>query len=838
MASDDLLFDVAAALADGRAVDWEAAAASLTSNEDRLLLDELRFIARVASPVSGDSSGIIRSAFPEGAELSVASSQTCSPGDSWGPLEIIEHVGGGTFGDVYRAWDRRLDREVALKILRRKERDDPSHPSTVIQEGRLLARLRHPNIVTVYGAERVDGQVGVWMEFVDGKTLEEELREHGPFDVERVITIGIELSDALSTVHRTGLIHRDVKAQNVLCGRDGRLVLTDFGAGGELEEETGEQTREPAGTPVCVAPEVLAGQPATPRTDVYSLAVLLYHLVTGTYPVFGRSLKEVREAHALGVRTPLDVARPDLRPGFVRVIERALDPSPENRHESPYALGAELASLASGRTVDSAGNVVSASRMWKNLAIAAALTVAAGFGSVLLWTSEAPTIAVLPFKNLSDDPNDEYFADGLTDEIIRNLSVIDGLEVRSRTSSFAFKGKPRNVRDVGQQLTANLVMEGSILRSGERLRINAQLVRVADDRPLWSQRFDRQLKDVFAIQDEISRAIVNELRLTLGRGQRRYNTNLPAYDAYLKARALVRNHGPAEARIAAGLFNQVIAKDPGFAPAYAGLADAWAAMSINRADGAVPPDEAFAVMKPAAQRALQLDPLLAEAHAAMGVVLSRDWKWAEAEAAFRRAIGLNGNLSPIHLNFVRSTLWPQGKVEESVRHLRAALRGDPLSVDLQAMLAYVLISAKQYQESIELGRRIVPSAAAANDGLNHPRQQLARALFQNDERTEAIRRYEQLGSGTDNFRGYAYAVVGRRAEAEATAARRSDFPAALVLIHAGLGNMRQAFDALERMAAERDPRVGIYLTYPELSALHSDPRMEALRMKLGLSKQP
>lgn len=250
--------------------------------------------------------------------------------------------------------------------------------------------------------------------------------------------------------------------------------------------------------------------------------------------------------------------------------------------------------------------------------------------------------------------------------------------------------------------------------------------------------------------------------------------------------------------------------------------------------GAVPPDEAFAVMKPAAQRALELDPLLAEAHAAMGVVLSRDWKWADAEAAFRQALELNGNLSSIHMNFVRSALWPQGKVEESVSQLRAALRRDPLSVNLQAMLAYVLISAKRYRESIELGRRIVTSEPAANDGLNHARQQLARALFQNGERDEAIRRYEQLGSGTDNHRGYSYAIAGRRAEAEAAAVRRKDFPGALVLIHAGLGNTGQAFDALERMAAEKDPRVGIYLTYPELALLHTDPRMGALRRKLGL----
>lgn len=834
MASDNPLFDVAAALADGKPVDWAAAAQAIASDDDRRLLAELRFIAGIARTTAADPADAAPNAAPNSETSSSGVPGTLSAGDSWGPLEILQHVGRGTFGSVYRAWDSRLDREVALKILRRREREHGAHASTVIQEGRLLARVRHPNIVTVYGAERIGGQVGVWMEFVHGKTLEEELREQGPFDVDRVIRIGIDLSGALSTVHRAGLIHRDVKAQNVLCDRGGRLVLTDFGAGCEVEDEADEQTSELAGTPVCVAPEVLAGQPATPRADVYSLGVLLYHVVTGTYPVFGRSLNEMREAHALGARTPLDVARPDLGPAFVGIVERALDPNPENRYESPDAMGAELAALLTpsvGERTAMAGE----RRRWRYAAIGAILVVAAGLGVARLWrTPETPTIAVLPFKNLSADPSDEYFVDGLTDEIIRNLSAIDGLDVRSRTSSFTFKDKPRNLRDVGEQLAANLVVEGSVLRSEGRLRVNAQLVRVVDDTPLWSERFDRELKDVFAIQDEISRSIVNELRLRLGQGQRRYSTNLEAYDAYLRARALIHVHGPAEARVAAGLFNQVIARDPAFAPAYAGLADAWATMSINRAVGAVSPGEAYAVMKPAAQRALQLDPLVAEAHAAMGVVLARDRKWADAEAAFRRAIALNGNISSIHRSFVSSTLFSQGKVEESLDVLRAALRRDPLSVDLQALLAYVLISAERYQESIEIGRRIVASERAANDGLNHARQQLARALFQIGERSEAIRRYEQLDDGTDNFRGYSYAVVGRRADAEAAAARRKDFPGALVLIHAGLGNTDLAFEALERFAAERDPRVGSYLTYPELSVLRAHPRMPALRRKLAL----
>ena len=337
MADDEPLLEVAAALADGTAVDWDSAARSINGEENRRLLAELRFIAEVARPASADSSNSVK----PGRRYSDA---RLSPGDFWGPLKIVEHVGRGSFGDLYRAWDRRLDREVALKILRHTDLDDPA--DAVIEEGRLLARVHHPNVVTVYGAERVDGRVGVWMEFVHGTTLEDQLAADGLFAVDRVALIGVELGRALGTIHRAGLIHRDVKARNVLCARDQRLVLTDFGAGCEFQDTTEAATRELTGTPLYVAPEVLAGQPASPSSDLYSLGVLLYHLVTGTYPVRGRTLEEIRDAHARLRRTPLGEARPDLPPAFVRAIERAIDSDPSRRYETADALASDLASLA------------------------------------------------------------------------------------------------------------------------------------------------------------------------------------------------------------------------------------------------------------------------------------------------------------------------------------------------------------------------------------------------------------------------------------------------------------------------------------------------------------
>ena len=441
---------------------------------------------------------------------------------------------------------------------------------------------------------------------------------------------------------------------------------------------------------------------------------------------------------------------------LARVIERAIDARPEQRYESADALCADLAALrprprivrlayAAGMTAatilvvvmgwEVAGRQVGSSRTPSVL-----LAGFAGLhpvGAVHVSPAERPIIAVLPLKNLSAEPDSEYFVDGLTDEIIRNLAVIEGLEVRSRTSSFAFKDKPRNLRDVGEQLGVNLVVEGSIMRSGSKLRINAQLVPIAGDVPLWAERFDRELKDVFVIQDEISRAIVNKLRLTLGRGQRRYETNLEAYELYLKGHALVVRRGTSNAQKAAELFEQVIERDPVFAPAYAGLADAYAFMSMEIQRGC-PSETALSRMRPAAVKALELDPLLAEAHAAMGLLHSRERDWENAQKSFQRAIQLNATLTRTYTNYVTSTLIPLGRVDEAARLLGEALRADPLSLDVRRELAMVQIIAGKYEDAIANLQRV----RAVDPDFPFADLFLARALTFAGRLPEALRVWE------------------------------------------------------------------------------------------------
>jgi TolB-like protein len=471
---------------------------------------------------------------------------------------------------------------------------------------------------------------------------------------------------------------------------------------------------------------------------------------------------------------------------------------------------------------------VDRAKRWRAFGVVAAGAIAVA--TVSLWwfaRQSAPIpIAVLPLVNLSQDASNEYFADGLTDEIIRNLSVLGGLAVRSQTSSFTFKGKPRDAREVGRQLDVEYILEGSVMRAAQQLRINVQLVRVRDDFPVWSGRYDRELTDIFAIQDEISRGIVNSLRLKLRRGRRHYETSVEAYDLYLRGRASSL-HAPLQAEDAAvASFEQAIAKDASFAPAYAQLARLRAYRSslfpLN-------PDDEMPKMRSAAQKAIELDPLSPEAHEALGMAYARDAQWRKSEESFQRSLELDPNRSETRYHFAVYLLWPLDRMNEALEQLRLAEKADPLSQVLQWSFAYVLPSAGRYDEAAH------HAELARNAAL------LGRALFLEGKTTEGIRILEKdvnFGEGrlpraeARGYLGFAYARTGRREEAERMAADTTPFIQAVIF--AGLGDKERALEAMERSAAVGPFRIGRQLMWPELALIRNDPRMHALRKGVGL----
>ena len=816
--NDDVaLTELAGAILDGSPIDW-ATADSDAAPEDRPVVRRLKSIAAIARAHHGGE--------PE----------------TWGSLRLLEPIGRGAFGDVYRAWDSRLDRQVALKLLAADPLSSNQLGASIIEEGRLLARVRHPNVVTIYGAERIDDRVGLWMEYLDGRTLHQLVVEDGrPFSSQEVAAIGQVLCGAVAAVHAAGLLHRDIKAQNVMMARDGRVVLMDFGSG---RDRSGTSEADLAGTPLYLAPEVLSGgSPPSVQSDIYSPGVLLFFLLTGTYPVTGADLATLRHGHERGERRSLKTVAPKVPRRLRLAVERAIDPRAKRRHESADALSADLAALiprprivrlasvagavvvvmlVAGLGWEAVGRRMGFSRMpsvlLKDFA-EFALGGAAGVSPV-----QQPVLAVLPFKNLSAEPDSEYFVDGLTSEIIRDLAVVQGLQVRSRTSSFALKDQPRDLRAIREQLGVNLIVEGSVLRSGAKLQVHAQLVQVAGDIPLWGDQFDRELEDVFAIQAEISRAIVTKLRLTLGRERQHYDAKMDAYDLYLRARALVDRRGMANAQQAAEMFAEVAVKDPTFAPAYAGLANAYAFMSFPYRGIAF--ERAYPIMRPAAVKALQLDPNLAEGHAAMGWVYSYEREWASAERAFQQSIRLDPSLTQTYTSYSISTLQALRKYDEALRLLQVASQNDPLSLDVQREIGEVQLFAGRYAEAVDTFQRVYQ----VDPGFPFVQTYLARALIYDGKVGQGLALLPEISPSL----AHAYVSTGRREEAERLAAEWKNYPFRLTIVSAVLGHTDRAIDALERAAMSEPHRMGRLLIEPELAALRDHPRVVALRKRFNL----
>jgi adenylate cyclase len=466
------------------------------------------------------------------------------------------------------------------------------------------------------------------------------------------------------------------------------------------------------------------------------------------------------------------------------------------------------------------------------MALAGFAVVLAATGWWLLHRKSPPiSIAVLPLENLGHEPANDYFADGLTDELIRNLSVIEGLEVRSRTSSFAWKGKSRDVQEAGRQLRAEYILEGSVLRDRQQLRINAQLIRVRDDFPLWSGRYDRELPDAVAIQDEISRGIVNGLRLKLGRGRRRYDVNADAYDLYLRARSLELRRGFTGLSNSVDAFSRVIAKDPSFAPAYAGLAAAHAARSGQFRSNF---GDEITRMRTAAEKAIQLDPLLPEAHAALGMAFARDGQWEICEKSFRHAISLDPNRSESHRDLAKFFFEPLGRGAEAIEQLRLAEKADPLAPDVHNLLSAALISAGRYDEAAQHCDKLPPDYWGKTECLGNVRLQQGRT-------NDAIRILEtpfngDVWKGSERWGalGAAYVRAGRSDDAEKLAAESPFNPFNQARIYAALGDKDRTFEALDRASMAGPFRIGRALTFPYYALLKGDPRLKALRKKVGL----
>ena len=568
-----------------------------------------------------------------------------SAGTRLGPYEILAPVGAGGMGEVYRARDPRLGREVAIKILRAK------YPDRLQREARAIAALNHPHICAIYDI----GPDYLVMEYVDGVPLK------GPLPHAEARRLATQIAQALEAAHARGITHRDLKPANILVTPSG-VKLLDFGLARLADPDDPDATASIAGavmgTPAYMSPEQARGEPADARSDIFSFGVVFYEMLSGRRPFSGGSAVAAMAAILHEEPRPLD-AEPELQ----AIVARCLRKSPRERFPSATEL---LVALELGETP----------------------------------APESQSIAVLPFANMSRDTDDEYFSDGLAEEIINSLTQIPGLKVIARTSAFAFKGRNEDIRKIAATLGVSNVLEGSVRRSANRLRITAQLIHAQDGTHLWSRRYDRELTDVFAVQDEIAAAIAAALEVRLSvqpAALRHYTPSLPAYEAYLKARHHSARNSPESLQRSRECYESAVMLDPGFALAYIGLAEHFLQLTFG---GLRSSHDAMPLVRAYARKALELDSLLPEAHAMLGAVAAvYEYRWKDAEQLFGVAMA-HAPISPqVHGYYGYFYLLPMGRPEDAVGELRRALAGDPINLMMRLLLADALRSAGNYEDS-------------------------------------------------------------------------------------------------------------------------------------------
>jgi len=853
--SEAALLALAESVADGSAIDWTAAQSAL-GPADRDVAQQLRVVAELATlhrtlPIDARAMPHALGARHQSAWPAIG---------RWAHLDLIERLGGGSFGDVYRAWDRHLEREVALKLLHAPESADRDPLSSrLVIEGRLLARLRHPNVVTVHGVAVHDGRVGLWMELIDGSTLEQLLATNGPMSAREAANIGIDLCRALAALHKAGLLHRDIKTQNVMREQGGRIVLMDFGTGRVADPARPHPLPDLAGTPLYLAPELFTGAAAGERTDLYSLGVLLYRLVTREFPVRAASVDELRRAHGERRVVRLRDARPDLPTAFVRVIDRAIAPNAGERYATAGELESDLA-----RALDVAPDAVltpssyEPPSRWRPsmfvtiaaLIVAVVMSVIASPSLPFRWRrttidlASIRSIAVLPLVNLSGDASQEYFVDGLTEALIDSLARVRALRVTSRTSVMPFKGTRKSLHELAAALNVDAVLEGSVTRAGDRVRISADLVHMGSERHVWVDSFDRDVRDVLELQAEVARSIAREVQIQLTPQEQAgfgvtHSSNASVQEAYLQGR-YYWNKGTEEGyEKALEYFRQATRLDPMFARAYAGQADVY-----NLLPGRMSPFIAYPLAKEAANRALAIDATLADAHTSLAFatfIFDHDWK--TAEASFARALETNPSYSTAHM-WYGDFLTAMGRFAEAERHYQTAEQLDPLSARLRATHGDAFFFQRRYDDAIREFR------ASLNIGDGDPSAMINltasyafKGMFAEADATLA--EWQKRFGATVNQRAVSGLVAAMKGDRDVaaktiegligTGAKLDVVADVMAYPYIHMADPDHAFVLLERAERARAPGLLWARVNPLFDPLRRDPRFAALLRRLHLA---
>jgi serine/threonine-protein kinase len=785
-------------------------------------------------------------------------------GKTLGRYHILEKLGEGGMGVVYRARDRNLGRDVAIKILPEGTLADSEARRRFRKEAEALSKLSHPNIETIHDFDTENGGDYMVVEFIPGVTLDERVAA-GPLPEKEILRLGEQLAEGLVAAHAQQILHRDMKCGNVRLTTDGRLKILDFGLAKLLEspdQQSGSDhgatetvmTQGLIGTVPYMPPEQLQGEPCDARSDLYSAGVVLYEMATGRRP-FEENLAATL-TDAILHRTPVvpRALNARLSPELERIIVKLLEKDPDVRYQSAQELLVDLRRLRTPTVAVPIAPPRSARGRWR-VAVAGAVVLLLVVLAVwfvgrrlakLPGSSATPRIdslAVLPLADLSGDPGQEYFADGMTEALIADLAKIKALKVISRTSIMRYKRTDKSLPRIAEELGVDAVVEGSVLRSGDRVRITAQLVEAATDRSMWTMTYERDLRDILALQREVARAIAGEIQIALTpeESARLAGGRLvdpAAHEAYLKGRYFWNQRTPEQLQRALDDFQRSIEIDPEYGLAYSGLADTYILLGNF---GVVEAESAYREAKAAATRALELDDTLAEAHTSLaGVLQDHEWNWSAAEREYQLALKLNANYATAR-HWYATLLHMIGRFEEAVEQIETARRLDPFSLRINSDVGLTNYYARRYDRAASAYRRTLeldPDFTPAHAGLGQVYEQ--QGLF--DQAVAELEKAKALKVGglENGSLGHAYARAGRLkqarqvlAELNRRARSESISPFEVALIHIGLGENEEALNWLETAYEERDFWIEHIKIDPRLDPLRPHPRFQELlrRMK-------
>jgi len=784
-------------------------------------------------------------------------------GQNFGHYLIEQKLGEGGMGVVYRARDEKLQRDVALKFLEALPTGSSASHERVLQEARAISALNHPNICTVYEVGEIDGKPYIAMEFVEGHPLSLEIPSNG-MPLEQVERYGMQLADALGHAHSRGIVHRDLKSANVMVMPQGRLKVLDFGISRRIEpgkggdgttrfDQSWESQHTFTGTLPYVAPEILKGEDGDARSDIWSLGVLLYEMASGRRPFRGNTAFELSAA-ILRERTPL--ITPPLPPILQSVIDRCLEKDPGQRYQSAGEVRAALEAATTSSRSHEYFSVLAAregqaqrAHLTRILALFALVVLAAGglgywyYGKARakakkVMVGAIQSIAVLPLENLSGDPSQDYFADGMTDALITELSQIKKLRVISRTSVMQFKHTQKSLQEIAQELNVDAVVEGTVVRSGDRVRISAKLFQANVEGALWADNFERKFTDVLALQSDVATAIARGIQVELSQPEAselaRSRTVIPdAYEAYLKGRYESSKRTPDGFRAALSFFRTATEKDPTFAAAYAGLAVTYMNLSNYQLS---PSAEVMPQALQEAEKSLQLDDRLAEAHAALAAIRFYGLERTGIESEFLKAIALNPGYAQ-GLHWYALFLAAEGRREESITEIKLAREIDPRSLIINANVGWCYYLAGDYDKALEAEKetlKLDPSFGIAYGYLSQAYTE--KGLY--NEAIDAGRNFVSLAPGDASRRAElaaAYGRAGRKKEAEEilasfSAATNGPYISAYdwAMAYSGLGNKPATIGWLQKAYEERNGRLANLAAHPQFAFLRKEPAFQEL----------